>query len=50
MMHSTPFLLRVLGLLWFVLGLLGLLSVGGPSVLLLKEGLPEEGAFSISNS
>ena len=27
MMYSTPFLLRVLGLLWLVLGLLGLLSV-----------------------
>ena len=36
MMYSTPFLLRVLGLLWLVLGLLGLLSVSA----LLKAQLP----------
>ena len=44
MMYSTPFLLRVLGLLWLVLGLLGLLSVSA----LLKAQLPQSPSVVVS--
>ena len=44
MMYSTPFLLRVLGLLWLVLGLLGLLSVSA----LLKAQLPRSPSVVVS--
>ena len=44
MMYSTPFLLRVLGLLWLVLGLLGLLSVSA----LLKAQLPRSPSVIVS--
>ena len=44
MMYSTPFLLRVLGLLWLVPGLLGLLSVSA----LLKAQLPRSPSVVVS--
>ena len=43
-MYTIPFLLRVLGLLWLVLGLLGLLSVSA----LLKAQLPRSPSVVVS--